>query len=148
MENKRHGDFFTNGEKPNGKNPTEWFSGNHSRNSIIITTSGYKQGIPSTLPTYSWTLTSIPNWTCYVVTIPLFNARLPCTWLTNCADPSTQLQSPIWEDCWLQSSLVHPNDEDQEDAWSQNPMVQIHSNFSKKKMNQVKNFVSDHNLLE
>ena len=52
------------------------------------------KGIPSTLPTYSWTLTPIPNWTCPVVTVPLSNARLPSTWLTNCADPSTQLQSP------------------------------------------------------
>ena len=52
------------------------------------------KGIPSTLPTYSWTLTPIPNWTCSVVTVPLFNARLPSMWLTNCADPSTRLQSP------------------------------------------------------
>ena len=37
------------------------------------------------------------------------------------------------EDCRLQSSLVHPHDEDQEDAWSQNPTVQIHSNFFKRK---------------
>ena len=40
------------------------------------------KGIPSTLPTYSWTLTLIPNWTCSVVTVPLSNARLPNTWLT------------------------------------------------------------------
>ena len=123
------------GKKPNGKNPTGWFSGHHSRNSTIITTSGYKQGIPSTLPTYSWTLTPIFNWTCFLVTVPLSDARLPSTWLTNCTDPSTRLQSPIWKDCWLQSSSVHPHDEDQEDAWSQNPKVQIHSNFSKKEMN-------------
>ena len=51
-------------------------------------------GISSTLPTYSWTLTPIPNWTCSVVTIPFSDARLPSTWLTNCADPSTRLQSP------------------------------------------------------
>ena len=50
--------------------------------------------IPSTLLTYSWTLTPIPNWTCSVVIVPLFNAWLPSTWLTNCADPSTRLQSP------------------------------------------------------
>ena len=50
--------------------------------------------IPSTLPTYSWTLTPILNWTCSVVTIPLSDARLPSTWLTNCADPSMRLQSP------------------------------------------------------
>ena len=71
-----------NGEKPNDKKPTGWFSGHLSRNSTIITTSGYKQGISSTLPTYSWTLTSIPNRTCSVVTVPLSDARLPSTWLT------------------------------------------------------------------
>ena len=38
-------------------------------------------------------------------------------------DPSTRLQSPTREGCWLQSSSVHPDDEDQEDAWSQNPTV-------------------------
>ena len=132
MENKWHGDLFTNGEKPNSKNPTMWFSGHHSWNSTIITTSDYKQGIPSTLPTYSWTLTPLPNRTYSVVTVPLSDARLPSMWLTNCVDPSMRLQSPIWKDCWLQSSSVHPHNKNQEDAWSQNPMVQIHRNFSKK----------------
>ena len=37
--------------------------------------------IPSTLPTYSWTLTPIPNWTCSVMTV-------------RCTDPSTRLQTP------------------------------------------------------
>ena len=46
------------------------------------------------LPIYSWTITSIPNWTCSVVTDPFSDARLPSTWLTNCTDPSTRLQSP------------------------------------------------------
>ena len=53
------------------------------------------KGISSTLPTYSWTLTAIPNWTCSVVTVPISDAWLPSTWLTNCTDPSTRLQSPI-----------------------------------------------------
>ena len=39
------------------------------------------KGIPSTLPTYIWTLTPIPNWICSVMTIPLSDARLPSTWL-------------------------------------------------------------------
>ena len=52
------------------------------------------KGILSTLSTYSWTLIPIPNWTCSVVIIPLSDTRLPSTWLTNCADPSTRLQSP------------------------------------------------------
>ena len=63
--------------KPNGKNPTGWFSSHHSRNFTIITTSDYKQGIPSTLPTYSWTLTPIPNRTCSVVTVSLFWCTAP-----------------------------------------------------------------------
>ena len=68
-------------------------SGYHSRNSTIITTSGYRQGISSTLPTYSWTLTPIPNRTCFVVTVLLSDAQLPSMWLTNCADPNTRLQN-------------------------------------------------------
>ena len=122
-----------NGEKPNGKNPIGWFSGHHSRNSTFITTSGYKQGIPSTLPTYSWTLTPIPNWICSVVTVPLSDTQLPSTWLMVMRIPEHKFKTPIWKDCWLQSSSVHPYDEDQEDAWSQNPTMQIHSNFFKRK---------------
>ena len=99
------------------------------------------------IPTYSWTLTPIPNWTCSIVTIYPFDARLPSTWLTNCADLSMRLQSPTREGCWLQSSSVHPNNEDQEDAWLQNPIVHIHRNFFKNdELGQ--NFVSGHNLLE
>ena len=122
-----------NGEKPNGKNPTGWFSGHHSWNSTIITTSSYSKGIPSTLPTYSWTLTLIPNWTCFVVTVPLSDARLPSTWLTVARIPVRNFNNTNWEDCRLQNSLVHPHDENQEDVWSQNPTVQIHINFFKRK---------------
>ena len=96
---------------------------------------------------YSWTLIPIPNWTCSIVTISPFDARFPSTWLTNCADLSMWLQSPTKEGCWLQSSLVHPHDNDQEDAWSQNPTMHIYSNFFRRdELGQ--NFVSDHNLLE
>ena len=87
---------------------------------------------------YSWTLTTISNWTCSVLTISPFNARLPSTWLTNCADPSTRLQSPIREGCWLQSSSIHPHNKDQEDAWSQNSMVHKHSNFFRRDELRVK----------
>ena len=52
------------------------------------------KGISSTLLTYSWTFIPIPNWTCFVVTVFLSDARLPSTWLTSCADPSTRLQTP------------------------------------------------------
>ena len=119
--------------KPNNKNTTEWFSGHHFRNSTIITTNGYKQGIPSTLPTYSWTLTPIPNWTCSVVTDPLSDTQFPSMWLMVARIPVRDFKTPIWKDCWLQSFSIHPHNEDQEDAWSQNPTVQIHSNFFKRK---------------
>ena len=52
------------------------------------------KGILSILPSYSWTLTPIPKWTCSIVIVPFSDARLPSTWLTNCTDPSTRLQSP------------------------------------------------------
>ena len=97
--------------------------------------------------TYSWTLTSIPNWTYSVVTISLFDARLPNTWLTNCANPNTRLQSSTREDCWLQISLIHPHNEDLEDTWSQNPTMHKHSNFFKRD-ELGWNYVSGYKLLE
>ena len=99
------------------------------------------------IPTYSWTLTPITNWTCFVVTISPFDAWLPSTWLTNCADPSMQLQSPTREGCWLQSSLIHPHDDDLEDAWLQNPTVHKHNNFFRRD-ELGRNFVSSYKLLE
>ena len=55
-------------------------------------------------------------------------------------------KKPTGEECWLQSYLVHPHDEDQEAPWSQNPMAYKRSNFFKRKMN--KTYVSGHNMLE
>ena len=52
------------------------------------------KGIPSILPTYSWTLTPIPNWTCFVVTVPLFDARLSSTWLTVARIPVRDFKTP------------------------------------------------------
>ena len=68
------------------------------------------KGIPSTLSTYSWTLTPTPNWTCSIVTVLLFNARLPSTWLTVARIPVRNFNNTNWEDCWLQSFLVYPHD--------------------------------------
>ena len=50
------------------------------------------------IPTYNWTLTPIPNWTCSVVTISPFECTASSTWLTNCADPSTQLDYQLEKD--------------------------------------------------
>ena len=53
------------------------------------------KGIPSTLPTYSWTFTPIPNWTCSVVTVPLSDARLPSTWLIVARIPIHDFKTTI-----------------------------------------------------
>ena len=51
------------------------------------------------IPTYSWTITPIPNWTCSIVTISLFQCMTPNTWLTNrCIDLSTWLNHQFEKD--------------------------------------------------
>ena len=51
------------------------------------------------IPIYSWTLTPIPNWTCFVVTISHFQCMAPSTWLTNrCTDPSMWLTHQLEKD--------------------------------------------------
>ena len=51
------------------------------------------------IPTYSWTLTPIPNWTCFVVTISHFQCMAPSTWLTNqCMNPNTWLTHQLEKD--------------------------------------------------
>ena len=53
--------------------------------------------IPNTLPTYSWTLTPTPNWTCSIVIVPLSDARLPSTWLTVARILVCDFKTPIWK---------------------------------------------------
>ena len=50
------------------------------------------------IPTYNWTLTPIPNWTCSVVAISHFQCMVLNMWLTNCANPSTQLDHQLEKD--------------------------------------------------
>ena len=88
------------------KTPPGDFKVTTLKNSLLSQQVVTSKGI-SVLYTYSWTLTPIPNWTCFIVTISYFQCMAPSTWLTNCADPSKWLQSPTREGCWLQSSLVH-----------------------------------------
>ena len=83
-----------NGENLMAKSPSGDFYVTTSETPLLSQQAVISKGIPSTLPTYNWTLTPIPNWTCSVVTVPFFDAWLPSTGLTNCADPSTWLQTP------------------------------------------------------
>ena len=101
------------------------------------------RGLYSHICKYKLIICYTISWSC-----DLSFTEIVCTYVTNqLCGSSTWLQSPTREGCWLQSSSVHPHDEDQENTWSQNPMVHIHSNFFKKdELGQ--NFVSGHNLLE
>ena len=96
------------------------------------------KGILSTLPTYSWTLTLIPNWTCFVVTVLLSDARLPSKWLIVawilvrdlffCTNPSMWLTPHQPFDCcsWF-AAASHRNTNKifnvgvRDFAWLQNP---------------------------
>ena len=94
MENKWHGDLFTNGENLTTKTSLGDFQVTTPKTPLLSQQAVTSKWIPSTLLTNCWTFAPIPNWTCFVVIVPFFDARLPSTWLTNCADASTQLQSP------------------------------------------------------
>ena len=45
------------------------------------------------------------------------------------------INTPTWEGCWLQSSLVHRHDQNHETPWLQNPTAYKCSRFFKRKMN-------------
>ena len=81
------------GENLTAKTPSGDFQVSTLETPLLSQQAVTSKRIPDTLPTYSWTLNPISNWTCSVVTIPLSDARLSSMWLTNCADPSTWLQS-------------------------------------------------------
>ena len=139
-----------NGENLTTKTPLGDFQISTPEISLLSQQAVTSKGIVIPYTNLQLNLTPIPNWTCSIVTISPFDARLPSTWLTNCADPSTRLQSPTREGCWLQSSSVHPHDEDLEDledARSQNPTVHKHNNFFRRD-ELWQNFVSDYKLLE
>ena len=86
--------FVYEWRKPNDKNPPGDFQFTTPETPLLSLQAVTSKGIPSTLPTYSWTHTPIPNCTCSVMTVPIFDAWLPSTWLTNYTNPSTRLQSP------------------------------------------------------
>ena len=86
--------MFTNGENLTAKTPLGNFQVTTPETPLLSQQAVTSKGIPNTLLTYSWILTPILNWAYSVVIVPLFDARLPSIWLTNCVDPSTRLQTP------------------------------------------------------
>ena len=98
------------------------------------------------IPTYSWTLTLIPNWTCSVVTISHFQCMAPSMWLTNCVDPNTRLQSPTREGRWLSSSIHHTMKIEKLLGHKTLQCTNIATSSQERWTRE--NFVSGHNLLE
>ena len=94
MKIKWHGDLFTNGKNLTAKTPPGDFQVTTSETSLLSQQAVTSKRILSTLPTYSWTFTPIPNWTCFVVTVPLFDALLPSTWLTVARIPVHDFKTP------------------------------------------------------
>ena len=88
------------------------------------------------IPTYSCTLTPIPNWTCSV-TISSFDARLPIRDQPIVRIPVRNLITNLRR-MLAAKFFSSSHDEDQETPWSQNPMVYKHSNFFWRQMNQGK----------
>ena len=86
--------MFTNGENLTAKTLPDDFQVTTLETPLLSQQTVTNKGISSTLSTYSWTLTPIPNWTCSVVTVSLSDVLLTSMWLTNCVDPSTWLQLP------------------------------------------------------
>ena len=119
-----HGNLFINGKNLHGKNPT------------------------NLIPTYSWTLTPIPNWTCSVVTISPFQCTDPSTWLTNLMRGSQYATySPTWERYWLQSSSIHHTMKITK-LLGYKTLRCINTVASSRERWTRKNFVSGHNLHE
>ena len=107
-ENKWHSDLFTNGKNLTAKTPLGDFQVTTLEIPLLSQQAVTSEGIP--VPYTNLQLNPYPN-----IQLDLFcsdNFSFWCTapsmWLTNCADPSTRLQSPTREGCWLQSSSVHP----------------------------------------
>ena len=64
------------GKTNTAKIPTGDFKVTTPENLLLSQQAVTNKGIPVLIPTYSWTLTPIPNWTCSVVRISPFDARL------------------------------------------------------------------------
>ena len=102
-----HDDLFTNGENLYGKNPTGDFKVTTLENSILSQQAVISKGIPVTSTNLQ--LNPYPNTQLDLFCSDnlSFQCMAPSTWLTNCTNPSMRLQSPTWEECWLQSSSIH-----------------------------------------
>ena len=130
-----HGVLFTNVKNLHGKTPLGDFKVTIPKNPLLSQQAFTSKGNPVSYTNIQLNLYPNTQLDLFCSDNFSFWCTAPSMWLINCADPSTWLQSPTREGCWLQSSSIHSNDEDQENAWSQNPTVHKQSNFFTRKMN-------------
>ena len=67
------------GKNPIAKTPSGDFQVTTPETPLLSQQAVTSKGIPNILPSYSLTLTLIPNWTCSIMTISPFDAQLPST---------------------------------------------------------------------
>ena len=143
-----HGDLFMNGGKPTRqKPPSDDFKVTTPENPLLSQQAVISKGIP--VPYINLQLNPYPN-----TQLDLFcsdNLSFQCTapsaWLINCVDPSTRLQSPTREGCWLQNFSVHHTMKI-EKLLSYKTLWCTHTATSSQERWTRTNFVSDHNLHE
>ena len=98
---------FRIGKKYMAKTSLGDFKVTTPENSLLSKQAVTSKGIP--VPCTNLQLNPYPNiqLDLFCSDILSFQCMASSTWLTNCTDPSTRLQSPTRKGCWLQSSLVH-----------------------------------------
>ena len=86
----------------------------------------------SKIPTYSWTFTSIPNWTWYCSSLLYFVTQFSNLWLTPLHGPQYVSNSNNLNNCcWLQSSSIHQQWRSRS-TWLQNPTAYKRSCFTQR----------------
>ena len=85
---------FRMGKNLTAKTPPGDFQVTTPKTPLLSQAAVTSKGIPSTLPTYSWNLIPIPNWTCSVVTVSFSDARFPSIWLTVVRIPVCDFKTP------------------------------------------------------
>ena len=87
------------------------------------------------IPTYSWTFTTIPNWTWSCSSLLSFNAQISNLWLTSLHGSQYMTNSSNLNDfCWLQSSSLHKRWRSRS-TWLQNHMVYKCNSFLYRELN-------------
>ena len=93
------------GKTYTAKTPLDDFKVTTPENLLLSKQAVISKGIP--VPYTNLQLNHFPKIDLFCNDNISFQCMAPNMWLTNCTDPSTGLQSPTREGCWLQISSVY-----------------------------------------